>query len=64
VKETWFFLFNDALIYAYEVVGSYVFKGEIPLGTSWIRDLIDTPGRVLFVNSIIANTNLPLPLSL
>jgi len=43
VKETWFFLFNDVLIYAYDVVGSYVFKGEIALGTTWLRDLIDTP---------------------
>lgn len=42
VKECWFFLFNDALVYAYQILSSYTFKGEIFLGTTWIRDLPDT----------------------
>ncbi|ELR23343.1 RhoGEF domain containing protein [Acanthamoeba castellanii str. Neff] len=42
VKETLFYLFNDVLIYGYEVMGSYIFKGEIPMGTTWVRDLPNT----------------------
>jgi hypothetical protein len=42
VKETLFYLFNDVLIYGYEVMGSYIFKGEISMGTTWVRDLPNT----------------------
>lgn len=42
VKETVFFLFNDVLIYAYERMGSYSFKGQISMGTAWLRDLPNT----------------------
>jgi len=42
VKECWFFLFNDILVYAYETIGFYRHKGTIPLATTWIRDLPNT----------------------
>jgi hypothetical protein len=45
IVDTYFFLFNDVLIYAYgsHIRGMYTFKGKIVMGTTWIRDLPDTP---------------------
>jgi len=42
VKECWFFLFNDILVYAYEAMSYYRHKGTIRLATTWIRNLPNT----------------------
>jgi hypothetical protein len=44
VVETYYFLFNDMLIYAYKknIGANFTLKGKIPMGTTWIRDLPDS----------------------
>eukprot|EP00029_Vermamoeba_vermiformis_P006524 TRINITY_DN2581_c0_g1_i1.p1 TRINITY_DN2581_c0_g1~~TRINITY_DN2581_c0_g1_i1.p1 ORF type:complete len:524 (-),score=114.43 TRINITY_DN2581_c0_g1_i1:11-1582(-) len=44
VVETYYFLFNDMLIYAYKknIGANFTLKGKVPMGTTWIRDLPDS----------------------
>mmetsp|Transcript_18373 Transcript_18373/g.28769 ORF Transcript_18373/g.28769 Transcript_18373/m.28769 type:complete len:328 (-) Transcript_18373:37-1020(-) len=43
VKPTWFILFNDIMIYGYRRIGGKIqYKGQIEMGTTWLRDLEDT----------------------
>ncbi|KAL6041174.1 RhoGEF domain containing protein, partial [Balamuthia mandrillaris] len=42
VRECWFILCSDILVYAYEILNNLQFKGAIALGPTWIRELPDT----------------------